>query len=184
MYIVVNIAIMEITLIERIIYELTTISSIPKGGKISTQDEYINIITDTNALTNITRTLTGDSRKRAIAIINNIITTAIEIIDWIMKCKYLDPIYESGVRHAEGASDDEKRKSIDVIRLERDRVFGLLRKLHTALSNSIGGLTNLSITYAGDSTTIAHIKHLIEITNSQISKVVKFAPGLAKNNIV
>ncbi|SME64793.1 Hypothetical protein FSTVST1_114 [Faustovirus ST1] len=169
---------MEISLIERIIYELTTISSIPKGGKVSTHDEYINIITDTNAITNITRTLTGDSRKRTIAVINNIITTAIEIIDWIMKCKYLDPIYEAGVRHAEGASDDEKRKSIDVIRMERDRVFSLLRKLHTALSNSVGGLTNLSITYAGDSTTIAHIKHLVEITNNQITRVVKFAPNL------
>ncbi|QJX71395.1 hypothetical protein F-S17_0131 [Faustovirus] len=172
---------MEISLIERIIYELTTISSIPKGGKISTQDEYINIITDTNTITNLTRTITGDSRKRTLSVVSSIITTAIELTDWIMRSKYLDPIYEIGVRFSEGITEDEKRKSIDVIRLERDRVFSILRKLYTAINNSIGGLTNLSITYAGDSTTIAHIKHLVEITTSQVSKIVKFAPNLAKN---
>lgn len=172
---------MEISLIERLIYELTTISSIPKGGKISTQDEYINIITDTNTLTNLTRTITGDSRKRTLSVVSSIISTAIEITDWIMRSKYLDPIYETGVRFAEGVNDDEKRKTIDVIRIERDRVFSILRKLYTALHNSIGGLTNLSITYAGDSTTIAHIKHLVEITTSQSTKIVKFAPNLAKS---
>jgi hypothetical protein len=141
--------------VEKLIYDAETISKIPKGARISTTREFIEI--DGEYLgQSIIRALNRDNRDRAITVVCQRLDLLIAFSDAYLESRYLDP-----------ARDDS-------VAIERERRLVLIKRIHIALANSCDGLDALSETYRDDLNMQAGLLSIRKRVNDQISRLSKW----------
>ena len=134
-----------------LLFNLQTISSIPKGKKISTAKEFITL-DDDDTTQPWRRWRSGDSRDKAVSTICREIRIAIKISDLLTESEYL-------------YNDSSKFK--------RNERIDNIKKLCRGLKNSVYGIDNLCDTYIGDANVLAHLKPLNVEISEQVAKLKK-----------
>lgn len=144
--------------IETLLLNLKIIGKIPENGRLRRSDQGTLAIDNSFG---IFRFMNGDTRKKAINDINEIISFGIEKCNDIINSKYFDEYYKS----------EQVTKRIDN---EYTKNYELLIIIYTELKNCLQGLSNLKITYEDDSTVLSRIDIII-------SKIENFTIELEKN---
>jgi hypothetical protein len=142
--------------IEKLLFEAETISRIPKGARISTSQEFINIETD-HIGQSLWRTLNRESRDKAVNCVQHRLEMLIEVSNLYLESKYLSI-----------------NDSSDTFSIEKNKRIVIIKKIHIALANAVLGIDSLCDTYHTDTNIIAALKPLLACINSQISKISKF----------
>jgi hypothetical protein len=130
-------------LLDKLLFNLQTLSTVPKGKRISVCKEFL-VIEDDSILQGAWRWKNGDSRDKAVAYICREIRTVILLASYIAESYHLyDP--ESPQYFARA---DE------------------LRRVRVALDHASGGIDNLCITYNSDANVVGNLVPLCkEISN-------------------
>lgn len=124
-------------IIDKILFNLQTISSISKGDKISIAKEFITI-TDNSVFQPFYRKINGDDRDKSVIKITQEIETAIFISELIIESNFLaTKLTKYHQRVAE------------------------LKKIYSGLSLAVNGINNICDTYFDDANVVAHLTHLI-----------------------
>lgn len=124
--------------VEKVLYNVGTISLIPRGARIGTTKEFI-VIEAASPLQGVWRWHNADSRDRAITTVCREIRMLIAITGLMLDSK-----------HLAGAPGDS-----------RDRCVNELKKIHKLLLGAITGINNLCETYADDADVAGHLKPLM-----------------------
>lgn len=131
-----------VEMFEQIILNLTIISKIPKGGRI-TKDSQGNISLENEAVTQpFYRWVWSQSRSRNLLDIQKVKNDAFEKAADLMENKFLNIF-----KHTKSPAESELE--------EHSRRVDQLNTLANALTSSLKGIENLSATYASDATTLS-----------------------------
>lgn len=141
--------------LNKLLYDLETISTINKGQKIDTTEEYLGV-ERSNIFQAITRTLSGDSRKKTVSVIRSTIESSIAISDLILESRYL-------------AGSDQPTDDV----LYRERVDDL-KNIVRGFNKAQWGLLSLCETYSDDSNCVANIKKIIQYMITQSARITKW----------
>jgi len=144
--------------IETLLLNLKIIGKIPENGRLRRSEQGTLAIDNSFGFF---RFMNGDTRKKAINDINEIISFGIEKCNDIINSKYFDEYYKS----------EQVTKRIDN---EYTKNYELLIIIYSELKNCIQGLSNLKTTYIDDSTVLSRIDIII-------SKIENFTIELEKN---
>ena len=146
-------------MLSNVLVNLKVISKIGENGKISTTSVNNTIAIETeNYLTPIWRFINGDSRKRAIESINDIIDNAIQISNNMIQHTCMS-IYEQ----------KDTPTTYDVT--EFNKQYQSLKIISTELQNSQKGLNNLKNTYKNDATVTSQLEVLSSSVQRQIIEI-------------
>ena len=132
--------------IKRILFDLDTVSKLQRGEIIDTSDDFMTV-SEANIITSVMRTITRDSRNKALKRIAHEIRTVHDIADIITESKYLH-IYEKA-----DVTEDED--------CAFQRRLDSLRRIAKSLHNAVSGLQNFTKTYAGDTNLVGETDNLI-----------------------
>lgn len=141
--------------VEKLIFDAGTIASIPKGARISTTREFIEIDPEYVGQ-GIIRAINRDCRERAVIIVCQRLDMLIAFSDVYLESKYLDP------------------DRTDSIVIERERRLVLIKRIHMALARACDGVDALSDTYGHDKNVQGNLKPLMQRVNNQVSKLARF----------
>jgi hypothetical protein len=166
------------SMIEKHLFNLGTIAHIPKGKRISTSDEFINIEGE-YALQPLVRAYNRDSRKKAVSSVCDVVKAVIEYSDLLIESKYLDVIYESQI-YDKFLLDSSEDKIL--FRDGRNQRILYLKKIKSALCDANEGIDNLCETYSSDANVVAKLKPIIAGVNNQVSKLTKLLIELNENS--
>ncbi len=124
---------------QRLIHNLTTISLIPRGGRISTSKEFI-VIEEDAMLQGWWRRVNAESRTRAVDVVVRDVTTATTIVD--LMCEIV--------------LCNSPRKN---------EYMKLLSKFADVMAAAVHGIVNLCATYAADADVSGHLAPMITDLN-------------------
>lgn len=127
--------------IDKLIFNLQTVSKIQKGDRISTTKEFITIDT-MSMLQGARRWWVDDSRDKAVIAICREVRMILEISQLLLDNKYL-------------------LQSPENYTPSREKIITMIKKIHCALSSAVVGITNLCETYDVDANVLAYLKPLI-----------------------
>lgn len=152
------------TAISKILFDLLTISKYTKGNVIETTSEYLNIV-ESSIKVSTYRSLSGDTRVRALERIHNIIGIAYEYSERLLESRYLD-LYKINARSGfiSITPDDITKYN------ER---YDLIVKIHDGLSGCISGLDEFKQNYDAkhDSNTVGNCEKLQTDTSKKVSRL-------------
>lgn len=160
------------TVIDKHLFDLQTIANIPKGKRISTSDEFINI-EEESAFQPVFRTLKGESRRKAVGCVIDVIDDVVEYADILMESRYLDKYDHFVVDAIDDRSSFNDGRNIRIL---------YLKKIKNSLSEANEGIDNLCETYSNDANVIAKLMPVIANINNQVSKLVKILIDLNENS--
>lgn len=138
------------SVLDNLLFNLKTISSIPKETRIKTSTDFITFDEET-ALQFYRRWRDGESRYKAVKDICHEIRTIIEISSRIMESKFLNNAHDSPIF---------KEKRINELKL-----------IAASLEASIGGIDNLCETYVNDQNVRGPLEPLIKEIITHISEI-------------
>jgi hypothetical protein len=143
-----NLLYIRMEFLDKILFNLSTISKIPPGKKIGTTKEFF-VIEDESIIQGFWRWKNSDSRDKTVVFICKEIKTAISLTYWLLESKYL----------LQGADEEEQTKRLKV-----------LKKIKNVLLGTIQGINNLCVTYETDADIVGKLepmcKELKEVINS------------------
>ncbi len=128
-------------ILDKLLYNLKTISCIPKGKRISTAKEFI-VIEDESMIQGYYRWKNSDSRDKATNRICNEIRTVLIIATYIMESRTLYLPKDN--------TDSTKEKRIEE-----------LKKIRISLLGVCQGINNLSMTYEEDANVVGNLVPLV-----------------------
>jgi hypothetical protein len=141
--------------VEKLLFEANTIASIPKGARISTHQEFINI-EQPYVGQSILRAINRDSREKAVTCVCQRVQLLIKISTIMLESRFLSPNEQS-----------------DML-VEREKRIILLKKIHIALANVCDGINSLCDTYSDDANVIANLKPLLVNVDNQVAVLSRF----------
>jgi len=140
--------------LEKLLFEAKTIANIPKGARINTSGEFINI--EQNMVgQSIWRAINRDSRERAVTAVCGTLNMLISYSELLLESRFL-------------------LKSDDFVQLEREKRILTIKKIHIGLAEACNGIDSLCETYASDTNVIAKLKPLQVSVDAHVSKLSKF----------
>lgn len=146
-------------MLSNVLVNLKVISKIAENGKISTTSVNNTIaIENENYFTPIWRFVNGDSRKRAIECINDIVDNAIQISN-------------NMIQHTCMSIYDKKDSPTAYEIAEFNKQYQSLKIISTELQNSQKGLNNLKNTYRNDATVTSQLEVLVSLVERQIIEI-------------
>lgn len=138
--------------LDGLLFNLDIIGGIAKGQKINTSDEFIDIERD-SIFQGVVRSWNGESRKKAMMTVCNLVNNVIVYSELILESKYL-------------LSEAKSPK-----RAERVQQ---LKKISNSLSLSRNGVKNLCETYSNDSNVMAKLKPLLLSIEDAVTTINKW----------
>jgi hypothetical protein len=155
--------------IEKLLFDLQTIGSIPKGRRITTAKEFINI-EDESMLQPLWRTIARDSRDKSIEVVQKTIELVICFSDLMLESKYLYMEY--------GISIENMTESCDIVfggaaplQTERDKRIKKIKEIVALLDNARPGIENLCETYVDDANSVASLQPLMGKIDDHVNKI-------------
>ena len=146
-------------MLNNVLVNLKVISKIAENGKISTTSVNNTIsIENEGYLTPLWRFVNGDSRKRTIESITDIIDNAIQISN-------------NMIQHTCMCVYDKKDKPTTYEISEFNKQYQSLKILSTELQNSLKGLLNLKNTYKYDAMVTSQLEVLVSLVERQIIEI-------------
>lgn len=159
------------TKLDNLLLELKILSNVKEFDKISIRD---NLVIDSpHMLQFISRKIGGDSRDKTINYIDTIINDIFSILDLLLeeeieKAEPISIINKTQYTY----SDTNKNKNISNKKNNfKDTTINIYQTINQNLTESIGGLQNLKITYLNDITMTSKIDMLIVKIQNRISKI-------------
>lgn len=153
--------------LEKLLLNLQTVASIPKGKRIATTREFINIEQE-SFWQGIYRMSHGDSRDKAVTSIQNLIDTLIAYMELIMESRHLC----SEAQTSEAAACDIPIAGLEAISA-RDKRIGWLKKINAGFSEAITGISNLCETYADDTNVVGRLTPTIKKISTQVARLTR-----------
>lgn len=147
--------------IEKLLFEAQTIANIPKGARINTSGEFINI-EHSQVGQSLWRALNRDSRERSVMVVFNTMQMIITLSDLMLESRFL-------------LSDEHSR-------IEREKRILTIKRMHIALAEACGGIDSLCETYSDDSNVIAKLKPLMIAIDGQVAKLSKYLMEIGEYN--
>lgn len=150
--------------LEKLLFNLQTIASIPKGKRITTAQEFINI-EDESMLQSVWRTIARDSRTKAVLMVQRTVELVIFISDLMLESKYL---------FLKNVSNDFYQDDLIFEGLQmtnRDKRLEKIKYISLVLDESKVGIENLCETYIDDSNVIAVLRPLVANIENHICKI-------------
>ena len=145
---------------EQIILNLTIISKIPKGGRI-TKDTQGNISLEQDAVTQpFSRWIWSQGRARNLADIQKVKNDAFEKANDLMENKFLN-IFKHTSKPAESELEEHSRR------------VDQLTTLANALTSSLKGIENLTSTYSTDATTLSGLSIMYTEIEEKVISIKK-----------
>ena len=144
--------------ISKILFDLSTIAKYKKGNVVETTSEYLNVV-ESSLKTSLDRSLSGDTRARALARFRQVIDIAYEYAERVLESRYLD-IYKNDTNVMISVQ-------IDVVDLNRyEARYELLVKIYKGLLGCLAGVDEFKQTYdsKNDSTTVGNCDRLRQDT--------------------
>lgn len=156
--------------LEKLLYNLQTIASIPKGKRISTAKEFI-VIDEDSMLQGYWRWARVDSRDKAVQSICREVRTTIAIAHYIMESQHL--FLENSA-----SKDDNCDIAITINgpATKRDERISDLKKIRAGLLEANYGIDNLCQTYEDDANVGGCLKPLLGEINdcsTQITQLLR-----------
>lgn len=127
--------------LDKLLFNLSTISNIPPGRRISTAKEFI-VIDEESALQPVLRWMAADSRLKAAAAINSCVMTVIYISNLMMESTKIDT--------------------------DKSAQLALIKRIGVALADAGSGVENLQQTYSADANMLAHLAPISEAITQQV----------------
>jgi hypothetical protein len=154
--------------LEKLLFNLQTIASIPKGKRISTAKEFI-IIDEDSVLQPVLRWRAGDTRDKAVQAICREVRTTIKLSEYIMESRY---IY---LENDTPTITDNCDIAVTVVRpiSKRDERINEVKRIRSNLSEANYGIDNICETYCDDANVLAYLKPLIGEISDHVSKITK-----------
>ena len=159
------------TKLDNLLLELKILSNVKEFDKISIRD---NLVIDSpHMLQFISRKIGGDSRDKTINYIDTIINDIFSILDLLLeeeieKAEPISIINKTQYTY----SNTNKNKNISNKKNNfKDTTINIYQTINQNLTESIGGLQNLKITYLNDITMTSKIDMLIVKIQNRISKI-------------
>lgn len=155
-------------ILDKLLFNLHTISNIPTGKRISTAKEFI-VIDEDSMLQGFWRWRAADSRDKAVRTVCNEIRTVIILSKYIMESVHL---------FIENESEQMNQSFEIMVNLapkmnKREERLSDLKKIRLSLMNCNPGIDNLSRTYENDADVLGHLKPLIGEINECVSEITK-----------
>jgi hypothetical protein len=150
--------------INELLVNLKIISKIPENGRIKRCEKLIALEDSNVKLFWIKRFISGDSRKKAITDITDIISYAIEKCDDIVNSKFFEGHSKMNI------NDSFVSKKMDI---EYQKHYEILELIYNELKTSIIGLMNLKTTYHDDATIVAKIDILLSRIKNHLKDLEK-----------
>lgn len=161
----------------KLLFNLKTIACIPKGARITTAQEFINI-EEESTLQPVWRTLSRDSRSKNIALVQQVVDFTILFSDLMMESKYL---------FLENITIETLSECCDVVfggaqpaPSERERRITKLKEIACLLDESRIGIENLIETYVDDANVLAILNPLLEKIDTHVNKMYKALMGMGE----
>ncbi len=145
------------TVLEKLLFNLHTLAAVPKGKRINTTKEFINI-EDDSVMQGLWRWKNADSRDKTIKCISKEIHTTIMITAYILDSKYLDSA-NPATSTTSGAPDTILPTSASCP--ARSARIAELKKIRMALFMASTGVNNICQTYENDSDFAGRLRPLL-----------------------
>lgn len=145
------------SLLDKLLINLKIISKIQENGKLNTTSPGQISLEEQNMFSSFFRTLSGDSREKTIAFLNQLVDEVAVESDNIIRSPYFDEFDETDVYQM-----NEHQSSVND-----------LRDLSAGLQNSKNGIVNLHATYKSDANASSRIEQIIRKITNQINKIEK-----------
>lgn len=155
--------------LEKLLLELKILSNVKEFDKLSVRD---NLVIDSpHLLQCISRKMGGDSRDKTINFIDTIINNIFGILDFLLEeeIKKAQPITIMKTTQY-SYNTGKKNKTNRTLNFKEDTI-NIYQTINQTLTESIGGLQNLKITYLHDITMTSKLDMLIVKIQNRISKI-------------
>ena len=160
--------------LDKLLFNLNTIATIPKGKRISTAKEFI-VIDEESILQPITRWRAGDTRDKAVQAICREVQTTIMLSKFMMESKFLYAEVEQDI------TDDNCDIAINVNKSsKRDDRIKNLKRIRLSLIEANYGIDNICQTYEFDANVLAHLKPIFGEINDHISSINRLLAELGE----
>ncbi len=130
--------------LDKLVFNLQTIATIPKGRRIGTAKEFL-IVEGESPMASFWRWKNAESRDKAVTAICKEVRTTIAFAEYILEIMHIIPQLPGG----EYVSETYKKHSADV------------KKIYEALLGAVIGINNLCSTYDADADVSGHLHPLI-----------------------
>ena len=146
------------SMLDRVLINLKVLSRVCEKGKIATVNGS-NIALETDkSYTPLLRYLNGDSRKKTVEIIQDVVSNATEISN-------------SMLQHSCMSLYDRKEQPTGFEVNEYNKQFQQLKNLSSEMQNCLKGLSNLRVTYGSDANIVAQLEVITENVKRQIIEI-------------
>lgn len=156
--------------LDKLLLELKILSNVKEFDKLSVKD---NLVIDSpHLLQFISRKIGGDSRDKTITFIDSIINDIFGILDLLLEeeIEKAEPISMMNTTQYT-YSNNIANKNIKKKKNFKDATINIYQTINQNLTESIGGLQNLKITYLNDITMTSKLDMLIVKIQNRISKI-------------
>ena len=149
---------------ENLFLSLKIISKIPENGRVKRSKTGSISLEPKRSIVGVRRFINGDSRKKTLDDINNIVEFAIEKSNDIINAKYYEDYNDNSI-------DNPVIKN--KIQSGYQKQYELLEMIQNDLKNSVSGLLNLKTTYHTDATTVSRLDILITKIKNHVLEIDK-----------
>lgn len=154
--------------LDKLLFDLHTIASIPSGKRISTAKEFI-VIDDDSPIQGFWRWKAADDRYKAVRAICERVCTTTLIAKLLFESKYFN--IAEGVNNEKNDKNDEKYS---------ERVNNL-KQIYAHLIACKGGINNLQHTYENDADVVGHLSPAVIELDKCVQDIKKFLTDIGEN---
>ncbi len=154
--------------LDKLIFNLQTIATIPRGRRIGTAKEFL-VIEDDSPIQSFWRWKNAESRDKAVIAICKEIRTIIAFAEYMLEIIQTVPSLpaaadDRGTEGPMGSITSYKRHSAD------------LKKIYVALLGAVTGINNLCITYDSDADVAGHLRPLFSEIHICVQRILTVIP--------
>lgn len=157
------------TVIDKLIFNVSRIGEIPRGKRINTSKEFITVEED-SMIQGIKRWIQADSRDKTIAYIVKEVQTAVLIVSLTSESQFLF------------ANTNDKEFVATHMSVTYNKRIETLKKFRQALEGSVIGIENICHTYEQDSVVSGNLIPLITEISVCVTEINKLLDVLHEND--
>ena len=146
------------SMLDKVLINLKVLSKVCEKGKISTIGGSNIALESDKSYTPLLRYLNGDSRKKTVDTIQDVVSNATEISN-------------SMLQHSCMSLYDRKEQPTSFEINEYNKQFQQLKNLSSEMQNSLKGLSNLRVTYSSDANIVAQLEVITENVKRQVIEI-------------
>ena len=146
------------SMLDKVLINLKVLSKVSEKGKISTISGSNISLENEKSYTPLLRYLNGDSRKKTVETIQDVVNSASEISN-------------SMLQHSCMSLYERKEQPTSFETNEYNKQYQQLKNLSSEMQNCLKGLANLRVTYGNDANIVAQLEVITENAKRQIIEI-------------